>query len=235
MSCGELDATPAPTPIWPLYRAMVGVGLSCALLIVLVHQATASTIARNRAEALERAIFQVLPGTTRTQAFRLEGESFVAVETAASGGDGGQSAGPLVHAGYRADGSLVGVAIEASGMGYQDTIRTLYGYSLELDAIVGFQVLESRETPGLGDRIASDEEFLANFERLDVSLDDERATPRHPIVAVADGSKTDPWQVDGISGATISSIAVADLLRQSTETWIAAVERGASDFVETRP
>ena len=32
------------------------------------------------------------------------------------------------------------------------------------------QVLESKETPGLGDKILHDRDFLANFESLDVSL-----------------------------------------------------------------
>jgi electron transport complex protein RnfG len=205
------------------------VGLVCALLIVVVYQTTAPTIARNQAEALERAIFQVLPETVSTKTFRREGDTFVPIQ------QGDLQEGPRIHAGYRDDGTLVGVAIEASGMGYQDTIRTLYGYSLEKDAIVGFRVLESRETPGLGDRIESDEHFLANFERLDVQLNDQGTAPRNGIVAVAQGSKTEPWQVDGLSGATISSVAVANLLRSSTETWIAAVEGNERVFVGEAP
>ena len=47
-------------------------------------------------------------------------------------------------------------------MGYQDVIRILlYGYSPEHQAIVGMRVLESRETPGLGDKIEKDPAFLA--------------------------------------------------------------------------
>ncbi len=216
------------TPLWPLYRAMVGVGLACALLIVVVHQSTAETIERNRAEALERAILEVLPETVSTRSLRLEGDDFVGAEESGAEGE----AGERVHAGYRVDGSLAGVAIEAAGMGYQDMIRVLYGYSLEHDAIIGFEVLESRETPGLGDRIETDEEFLANFERLDVRLNEDGSAPRHAIVAVADGAKTEPWQVDGISGATISSVAVGELLRVSTERWVPLVERRSSTFEE---
>ena len=48
---------------------------------------------------------------------------------------------------------IVGLAVEAQGMGYQDVIRVIYGYSFEQDAIVGIRVLESKETPGLGDKI----------------------------------------------------------------------------------
>ena len=49
--------------------------------------------------------------------------------------------------------SSSGSPIEAQGMGYQDVIRVLYGYSFADEAIIGIQVLESQETPGLGDRI----------------------------------------------------------------------------------
>ena len=52
----------AHPPIWPLYRALVGVGLVCGLLIVSVFVLTGPVIARNEAEALQRAVFQVLPG-----------------------------------------------------------------------------------------------------------------------------------------------------------------------------
>ncbi len=217
VALGKPPGKPVPPPIWPLYRAMVGVGLACALLIVVVHQTTAETIADNRAEALERAIFEVLPDTVRTRPFRLDGVEFVPTE--------GAFEGEQVHAGYRDDGSLVGVAIEGTAMGYQDTIRALYGYSIDLDAIVGFRVLESRETPGLGDRIETEESFRANFERLDVSLNEGGSAPRNPIVAVAEGGKSAPWQIDGLSGATISSVAVANLLRSSTERWVPLLEQ----------
>ena len=50
-------------------------------------------------------------------------------------------------------GELVGFAIQAQGMGYQDVISVLYAYSPGEDAVTGFRVLESRETPGLGDYI----------------------------------------------------------------------------------
>ena len=208
--------------VWPLYRAMVGVGLLCGLLIVGVFELTGPLIARNRAEALQEAILEVLPGAIASRSFRLaESGGFEALAPGeASGTDGG-----LVHTGFDAEGELVGVAIQATGMGYQDVIRVLYGYSIELDAIVGFRVLESRETPGLGDRIASDPGFLRNFERLEVPLDEGGVRPLHEIVAVLQGSKRDAWEVDGITGATISSEAVARLLDESVEFWVPLVER----------
>ena len=39
----------------------------------------------------------------------------------------------------------------------------------------------------------------------------------HAIVSVRNGSKTEPWQIDAISGATISSKAVARMLNDSAQ------------------
>jgi len=128
-------SAPAPqapvTRVWPLYRAMVGIGLGCGILIVGVYQWTLPVIARNRAEALERAIFDVLPAAETRAAWRWsEGGGF----EPAPEGEGGEG---LVHAGYDASGALVGVAVEARSMGYADVIRLLYGYAPSRDAVIG--------------------------------------------------------------------------------------------------
>jgi len=132
--------------------------------------------------------------------------------------------------GYGDDGRLVGLALEARGMGYQDTVRLLYGYAPARDAVVGMWVLDSKETPGLGDKITSDEAFQRNFERLDVSLSADLSAVVHPIEVVKPGQKTEPWQIDGITGATISSVAVGNMLRQSTAYWIPRVRPHLDDF-----
>ncbi len=79
--------------------------------------------------------------------------------------------------------------------------------------MIGLQVLSSNETPGLGDRISKDAAFRKNFEALDASLVNE-------IETVKQGEKTRPWQIDGISGATVSSKAVGKALRESTGQWL---------------
>ena len=161
MKPADLIATDSgPAPAWPMYRAMVGIGILCALLIVAVVLTTLPRIERNRAEALERAVLQVLPGAV---GFRRH------------------DIGRDVYAAFDPDGQLVGVALEAQAMGYQDTVRILYGYDPARQAVVGMRVLESRETPGLGDRIETDPVFTANFEALDVSLAADSASLAHPI------------------------------------------------------
>ncbi len=220
------QARSALPPAWPMIRAMAGVGMLCGLLIATAHITTRPIIERNEAEALREAVFQVLPGAVSSASQRwLEEGRFAPVAA-----DGAKGSAMRVHLGYDAAGALVGVAIESAGMGYQDVIRVLYGYSPGASAIVGLRVLESRETPGLGDRIETDPVFRANFEALDVSLTADGAQIAHPIELVKPGEKEAAWQIDSITGATISSEAIARILRESTMIWIPRIERQRSDF-----
>ena len=218
-------------PVWPMYRAMVGIGLVCGFLIVLVFQWTKPVIAHNRAVALSKAIFHVLPAAKSSITFRLEDDGgFSAVTGSPEGEDGAK----LVFAGYDAEGELAGFAIRAQGMGYQDVIVVIYAYTPADGAVTGFQVLESRETPGLGDRIDSDPGFLANFDRLTVELTADLAAIAHPIETVKHGEKSQSWQIDAITGATVSSVAVAKILRESTGFWVPRLRARSDDFRQGR-
>ena len=205
MKQDDIIATDAgPRPAWQLYRAMVGTGVICALLIVAAFLYTLPVIERNHAAALERAVLQVVPGATTFQRHDLE---------------------QPVYAAFDAGGNLAGIALEAEGMGYQDTVRILYGYDPRRQAVVGMRVLQSRETPGLGDRVESDPAFLANFTALDVGLAPGGDRLAHPIELVKPGAKTAPWQIDAISGATITSSAIAQMLARSTARWVPELYR----------
>ncbi len=47
---------------------------------------------------------------------------------------------------------------------------------------------------------------------------------------VAQGTKTEPWQIDGITGATISSKAVGAMLDKSAGRWIPEIGRHLDDL-----
>jgi H+/Na+-translocating ferredoxin:NAD+ oxidoreductase subunit G len=221
----EQTRNPASTPpSWPMYRALVGVGMFCGLLIVSVFVVTLPVILQNQAEALEQAVFQVLPGATSKRSLLLgeDGVFRVAQE--------GDPPPQTVHAGFNPEGELVGIAVQGQGMGYQDVIRVLYGYSPQVQAIVGMQVLASKETPGLGDKIEKDPAFIQNFVALDVSLGSAGRAPEHPIEYVKNGEKNQAWQIDGITGATISSKAIAQILRHSSEYWMPLIHSQREAF-----
>jgi electron transport complex protein RnfG len=226
-------AQPAPPAnTWHMYRSMVGIGILCGLLIVSVFEATRPVIARKKAEALQRAIFQVLPAASSSETFRFvaagDGGTFEALE-------GEPDGDALVYAGYGDGGELIGVAVEAQGMGYQDVIRLLYGYSPADEAIVGIRVLDTKETPGLGTKIETDPAFLENFRSLDVSLSADGSEIANPIVSVKHGTKTEAWQIDAITGATISSAAVASILERSSAYWIPRIRRGLDEMRQAGP
>jgi len=209
---------------WNMLRTMGGVGILCAILIVFTFQATLPTITRKKTEALENAVFKVLPGTKTKITFRLnENNQFEPY-------DGDTKGQQVVYAGYDKNGQLVGIALEARGQGFQDVIQLLYGYAPQKQAIVGIQILESKETPGLGNKTESDPDFLFNFKALDVALNDNGSGIRNPIEPVKHGTKEHPWQIDCITGATISSKAIANILKKDTEQFIPLVFSNLQNF-----
>ena len=223
---------PAPfeqkrTSVWEMYRAIVGIGAFCALLIVSVYQGTAARIADNKARFLAGAIAEVLPAVRSTVEVSLDEDGALVAAT--------EPANLPAFLGYGEDGELVGAVITAQAMGYADNITVLYSYSFDLEAIVGFKVLETKETPGLGDKVETEPHFLANFDALDARLNDDGTALANAIVTVKQGEKTEPWQVDGITGATITSEAIGVILNQGSSYWLPALERDAREFQPPQP
>jgi len=188
-----------------MVTVLSGVAALSGLLIVGIFQFTLPYIDANREAMIERAIFTVVPGGAAKRVFGYGADGVQPDPTGAAFGE-------RFYAVYDGSGALIGVALEASGQGYQDVIRVLYGYDPERQVVTGMTVLESKETPGLGDKIGKDPDFLANFEALDASLDAATGSLTNAIVAVKQGNKEAPWEIDGITGATISSVAIANML-----------------------
>ena len=201
-----------------MMRTLIVVSGVAGLLIVLVFQWTLPIIKANHARALREAVFQVIPDTSRVETFRLQDDgTLVRLQ-------GENERALKVYAGYSDAGRLTGVAIPAQGQGYQDVIKVIYGYAPHKQKIVGMKVLESKETPGLGDKIGKDPDFLANFNALDVQLGDDGKTLRNAVEVVKHGNKQQPWQIDAITGATISSKAMGRLLGESVKAWLPIVQ-----------
>lgn len=188
-------------------------GLLSGLVLVGVYLGTLPRIQKNQAEAMQAAIYKVLPGTKQIEPFALRGGTLQPFE----GPPGAPTKEQLVYLGKDEQGKAIGYAIPAEGAGFQDTVKLIYGYDPVRRAIIGMEVLESRETPGLGDKIIFDKHFKANFVELKID-------PK--IELVKKGEKTAPNQVDAITGATISSRAVVSILGQSTKDWSPRLGKG---------
>ncbi len=192
------DSTPR------LVLTLTVAGLLSGLAIVGAYEATRPRIAANQAAALERAVFEVVPGAERLQRLAWRDGALVPAP-----GDAAEELS--IYAGHTADGRFIGYAIPGDGSGYQDVIELLYGFDPARRRVTGMWILESRETPGLGDRIYKDEVFVAAFRDLAIEP---------AIELVKDGASAE-HQVDGLTGATISSRAVVRIINEANEAWLA--------------
>lgn len=192
-----------------IIRTLTLIATISGLLVVLVVDATQPLIAENQRIAIEQAIFQVIPNATQWREYRLSKNKLVSVEQA----DGGIS----IYIGFNQQGDMTGIAAQAAAQGYADTIRLLYGYNRDCECITGIKIIKSAETPGLGDKIFKDLDFIANFNALDAKLNAKQSALENSIVTVKHGKKTEPWQIDAITGATVSSRAVGKALNKSAQ------------------
>ncbi|HJN51024.1 MAG: FMN-binding protein [Pseudomonadales bacterium] len=218
-----------------MISVLAGIAAFCGLLIVLTFEATLPTIKKNQAEYLRQSIFEVLPNAHTVRKFQRSDAPSQGLESTRESGPilvplVGEESGDelMVYATYDPSGELVGVALEASGQGYQDVIKVLYGYQPSSQQIVGMKVLASKETPGLGDKIELDPTFRRNFLQLDAKLDDTGQVLANEIVTVKAGAKKNGWEIDGITGATISSKAIGRILNASAADRLPVIARNLS-------
>lgn len=192
-----------------LITTLATVAMISGLLVVLVYEFTKPIIAENQRLATERAIFKVLPKAVTRLTFVVEQGKLVLADD--------KTVGVLIYAGYDKQNQLVGTAINAAAQGYQDTVKILYGYNPDSSCITSFDVLKSTETPGFGTKITSDEGFLANFKCLDAQINVAQSGLANVIKAVRHGTKQHNWEIDAISGSTITSNAIGRMLNKSAQ------------------
>jgi Na+-translocating ferredoxin:NAD+ oxidoreductase subunit G len=191
-----LGLTPPPeakAQPWRLLATLGGAGMVSGLLIVLVFGATLPTIEANKAVRLEAAIREVLRAPDRYVALYVVGGALTAEPP-----PGSESRRlERVFVGYRGD-DPVGFAIMAGEPGFQDVIGLIFGYDPRTRQVLGMKVLETKETPGLGDKIEKDP-FMSQFVGADT-----------PLVGVKtkDPASKDRRQIQLVTGATISSRTV---------------------------
>ncbi len=205
------DQAPQATSAASLVKTLGLVSALCGIIIVGAYQGTYEAAAANRRLALERTVFKIVPAATSMTEWQA---SAAGIRPAGSDATAGAI---KFYAAYAADGSLAGIAVEGAAKGYADVVRILYGYSPDCQCINGIGVVAMKETPGIGDKIITDEAFLANFKALDVKLDRELARLANEVKVVKQGSKSEAWQIDAISGATVTSRAVGKAINDSAQ------------------
>ncbi len=155
-----------------------------------VQTTLAERIAWNRQQEIYAAVPELVPGASAPKT----------VERQVEGTDG------RPHRVLRAvgtDGTPRGWVVPAAGQGFVDRIELLVGLDNQAEKITGLYVLEQRETPGLGNRIAA-EPFRGQF-----------AGRPAAELRVVRGEPTDQSEIRALSGATISSESVAQIVNEA--------------------
>jgi electron transport complex protein RnfG len=196
-----------------LVATLAVAGALAGLLIVTVNQHTKPIIDKYKAEQLQIAVYEVLPGVERYSTFYLVDDklSLTLPENAK------ESEFKRVYVGYDASGQVAGVAISRGEPGFQDIVQIIFGFDPSTGKLSGMKVLDSKETPGLGDKIFKDMAFVNQF----------FAEPETPLLGVKIGAgKGQPNEIDMITGATISSKVVIRIINHALEEWTPVLDKG---------
>ncbi len=192
----------AEVDAWRLVATLGGAGMFAGFLLVFVFGMTQPTIRANKAAALAAAVQEVLKAPHHYDTlYVVDGQLQHQIPDGANPDEVEQ-----IYYGFKSDNEPIGVAIAAGQPGFQDVIRIIFGYDPNTRAVLGMKVLESKETPGLGDKIEKDSTFVRQFDGAVA-----------PLVGVKQnrGSGTDPAEVDMITGATISSRTVIQIINET--------------------
>ncbi|MFC1778566.1 FMN-binding protein [Pseudomonadota bacterium] len=188
-------------------------GALAGLLIVLVNQHTKPIIDKYKAEQLQIAVYEVLPDVERYNTFYLVDDAL-----SLSLPDGAkESEYKRIYVGYDTANKVSGVAISRGESGFQDVVQVIFGFDPVSGKLSGMKVLDSKETPGLGDKIFKDLDFVKQF----------FAGPETPLVGVKSGAgKGQPNEIDTITGATISSKVVISIINNGLKEWRPVIDKG---------
>ena len=155
-----------------------------------VYTITKEPIAQAKVAAVNAALQQVLPEYEATTSQTIEVNSL-----------------PIIaHTATVAD-KAVGYAIESlSKNGFGGTVRLMVGFDTE-GTILNINVLEQKETPGLGTKMADEGNVLL------LSLKEKKASEVNMTV------KKDGGDIDALTAATISSRAYAEAVAVAYEAF----------------
>jgi len=190
----------------PAWRLLVTLGVSGALaglVLVFVYQVTLPMIEHNKAVRLAAAVQEVLKAPYRYDTLYVLDDQLT--RQLPEGTD--PKTLEAIYLGYTEDNVRIGFAITRAEAGFADLINVIFGYDHSTGSVLGMKVLESKETPGLGDKIEKDMDFVTAFDGV-----------LAPIQGVKAGRGSgDSHEVDLITGATISSRTLIRIINNALE------------------
>jgi electron transport complex protein RnfG len=66
---------------------------------------------------------------------------------------------------------------------------------------------------------------------MDAAVSEDQTTLKNEIKTVKNGEKTNSWEIDAITGATITSRAVGNILNKSSKEWIPTIYKNKKVFL----
>jgi Na+-translocating ferredoxin:NAD+ oxidoreductase subunit G len=157
-------------------------GIIAGGALAMVDGWSSPLIAANQKAETERGIFLVQP----------EGKTYEKAENADF----------EVYKVFKEENDLIGYSLVYAGNGFQGKIKIIAGITPDLNKITSIEILDQVETPGLGTKIVEDP-FRDQFKELNTS-------PR--VNWVKGAVPSEPNEIQAITGATISSKAVVDII-----------------------
>ena len=188
-------------------------GAAAGLLVVAVYRATLPRIEKYEAAKVESAVREVLKAPARWDTLYLVKSELT---KSPSGGEDPRDL-PKAYLGFDESGRELGVAVTAQEPGFQEEVLLMVGFEPSSGKLIGFKVIDEKETPGLGDKIERDTSFTSQFPG--------RVAPLKGVKARNSSSLN---EVQTITGATISSRAVIRIINHAVERWqplLAAYEK----------
>lgn len=172
---------------------LTAVGLISGGFLAGVAKLTKERIAFNIQKEIEEAIVNVIPGTVQNQKLYEEEDL-------------------SIYGGQDESGQSIGYAVQSTGIGFQDKITLMFGINVSLTRIIGLAVIDQKETPGLGAKITDWNAFLQFWENRNAT--GEIILRKPPAGSLEELS---PMEINTITGATISSKKVLEIVNFSLE------------------
>lgn len=209
-TAGSAPVERKEVPSWRLLALMTSAGAIAGALIVTVYQLTLPRIERHKSEVERAAVLEVLKAPASFDTLYLVDGALVKNLPAGTVAKGLEK----VYLGRDASGKRVGFAVSGTENGFQDPITVMFGYDAAAHAVIAMKVISSKETPGLGDKIVKDTMFAHEFTGV-----------ASPLAGVKRGNGKTPNDVEMITGATISSRAVIQIINNAIARWQPLMDR----------
>jgi len=155
----------------------------CAFSLSFIYKAASEKIKVNAQKRIQDAIANISPDAKLIEKLELQDEQLYKL--------------------FNKNNNFIGYAFIAQGQGYQGKIKILAVSNTALTKLIGIEVVESVETPGLGAKI-QEILFQDQFKNLTILTPIECAT----------GEIIKKNQIKVITGATVSSRAVINILNK---------------------